>query len=250
MALPLPVELAPLAASAAGLPGSAAGMGAAGGTVASGVTGNAAGGVAGGLAGMGAAAGDMPGGATRVPDGAAGGVAGSLAGVGGGAGEPVWPEADEDALQAAALRWLGLAAELRAAATGSAAEIGRLLAAHSGGDLDAFAARWADGPARQLVDTALAAEGLAAGLATMAAVVLELKAFVVGRLAVLAARLAGLEHAEPRAAAIAAQAAAVAATGAALRQAWANATGVIENGVVPVLRAAEARLPAAHPGGR
>jgi len=188
----------------------------------------------------------MPGGMA----GGLGGTAGSLAGGVAGTGEPVWPEADEDALQAAALRWLGLAAELRAAAAGSAAEIGRLLATHAGGDLDTFAARWADGPARQLADAALAAEGLAAGLATMAAVVLELKAFVVGQLATLAARLAGLEHAEPRAAAIAAQAAAVAATGAALRQAWANATGVVENGVVPVLRAAEARLPAAHPGGR
>jgi hypothetical protein len=164
--------------------------------------------------------------------------------------DPVWPEADEDALQAAALRWLVLAGELRAAAAGSAAAVSRLVAAHAGGDLGAFAAHWSSGPDRQLEDAALAAEGLAAGLATMAAVVLELKAFVVGRLAELAARLAGLEHAEPRAAAIAAQSAAVAATGAALRRAWASALGVIENGVVPVLQAAESRLPPMHPGDR
>ena len=175
-------------------------------------------------------------------------LAAGLAGQAGGA-DPVWPEADEDALQAAALRWVGLAAELRAAATGSAAAVSRLLAAHAGGDLDAFAVQWAGGPARHLADTALAAEGLAAGLATMAAVVLELKAFVVAQLAALAARLAGQGGTHPGAA-LAAQAAAVAATGAALRRAWASATGVIENGVVPVLRAAEARLPVAHPGDR
>jgi hypothetical protein len=180
--------------------------------------------------------------ALPLPGLLAGGLAGQ-AGV-----DPVWPEADEDALQAAALRWMGLAGELRAAAAGSAAAVSRLVAAHAGSDVEAFAARWAGGPERHLADAALAAEGLAAGLATMAAVVLELKAFVVGQLAVLAARLAGQDGMHP-AAALAEQAAAVAATRAALRRARASAIAVIENGVVPVLQAAESRLPPAHPGG-
>jgi len=102
----------------------------------------------------------------------------------------VWPEADEDALHAAAARWTAVAETLRAGSAEAATEVGRLLDAHPDGDLDGFGARWAAGPALQYEDAVLAAEALAGCLTTMAAVVLELKVFAVGRLAALAARLA------------------------------------------------------------
>src|SRR5262249_61451584 len=99
-------------------------------------------------------------------------------------------EGAEHALTAGPRRGIGLAEALRAAAAGSAAEVGRLLASHAGGNLDGFGARWAGGPATRLADAALAAEALAAGLTTMAAVVLALKSFAIGQLAALAAPLA------------------------------------------------------------
>ncbi len=195
----------------------------------------------------------------------------------------VWPEADEDALHAAAARWTAVAETLRAGSAEAATEVGRLLDAHPDGDLDGFGARWAAGPALQYEDAVLAAEALAGCLTTMAAVVLELKVFAVGRLAALAARLAApagspatgsppagspaagspigesLTAGSPAAGSPAAgspiggslaaelvdQAAATAATRAALRRATADATAVVDGSLAPVLRTAEQRLHAA-----
>ncbi len=195
----------------------------------------------------------------------------------------VWPEADEDALHAAAARWTAVAETLRAGSAEAATEVGRLLDAHPDGDLDGFGARWAAGPALQYEDAVLAAEALAGCLTTMAAVVLELKVFAVGRLAALAARLAApagspatgsppagspaagspigesLTAGSPAAGSPAAGspiggslaaelvdlAAATAATRAALRRATADATAVVDGSLAPVLRTAEQRLHAA-----
>jgi hypothetical protein len=157
----------------------------------------------------------------------------------------VWPEADEDALHVAAARWRAVAEALRAGAADSAAQVGRLLAAHPAGDLAAFGAAWTAGPARRFDDGVLAAQALAACLTTMAAVVLELKVFAVGQLAALAARLA-VPTGHPGAA-LADQAAAATTTLAALRRARAAAEAVVDDSLVPVLRAAERRLSALPP---
>jgi hypothetical protein len=192
-----------------------------------------------------------------------------------------WPDADEDALHALAADWAAVAEDLRTGATGSALAVRRLLVGHPDGDLDGFAAAWAGGPARLCTEAVLAAQAMAACLTTMAAVVLELKVFAVGRLAALAAAMAAhpahLAAAPPGAvataapdagagtgtdagvsaqasAALAAQAAAAIATRAALRRAQASAAAVVDNSVVPVLHAAERRLrgalgPGPHPSG-
>jgi len=175
----------------------------------------------------------------------------------------VWPEADEDALHAAAARWTAVAETLRAGSAEAATEVGRLLDAHPDGDLDGFGARWAAGPALQYEDAVLAAEALAGCLTKMAAVVLELKVFAVGRLAALAARLAAPAGSpatgsppagspaagSPIGGSLAAElvdlAAATAATRAALRRATADATAVVDGSLAPVLRTAEQRLHAA-----
>jgi hypothetical protein len=148
-----------------------------------------------------------------------------------------WPDADEDALQASAEQWHGVAGLLRerSVEVDSAIRLLRDRTAHP----DSLAVA---GPSHQLADGALAAEAIALALASTAAVVLELKAVTLAELGMLAARLAAPAAGE----ALAERAAATAVTGVALRRARTRAAEIVDGTVVRVLGAAETRLRAAQ----
>jgi hypothetical protein len=147
-----------------------------------------------------------------------------------------WPDVDEDALYATALRWVAVAAALREREAGARMDLRRLLAAErAAGSLAHLVTGWA-APRRRFAAVALAADTLAGCLLTLASVVCELKRYVLARLADLAAVLATAEHTSAYPAAV--------LTGAALRRATRTAGGVVDTRLVPVLEAATRQLTA------
>jgi hypothetical protein len=144
-----------------------------------------------------------------------------LAGVAGALGVS-WPRTDEDALYETALRWAEVAAALRTGAAATSRDLGALAGSYDG-LADAV-------PGQRFRTCALAADTLAGCLLTLAAVLCELKRYVLGRLAELTAVLAA-GAGEP-------DLAAVVLTRAAVNRATRSATTLIDGSLIRLLEAA------------
>lgn len=131
-----------------------------------------------------------------------------------------WPRTDEDVLYETALRWAEVAAALRTQGAAAARELAALAGGYQPGAV----------PGQRFRTGALAADTLAGCLLTLAAVVCELKRYVLGRLAELTAVLAGGTGEAGLAAA--------ALTRTALYRATRSATTLIDGALVPLLLAA------------
>ena len=99
----------------------------------------------------------------------------------------VWPEADEDKLNADGHTWLDYGAQLRTQAEEANAAARVVWTDNYGGSIDAFEQWWnGEGPGRHLNQAATAVELIGAGLIAMAGVTIALKTAFIAQLTALA----------------------------------------------------------------